>query len=180
LAVKPVEDKSASPKPVESKPPQVVGQKLKEAYAAFYEIEKTELPGILGPLEELGFADPDRRRKPQLAKALNHYEKGRFGEARSALSAHLENYPGEQTAQLYLGLALLETGDHSEAPEHLAPLAEDASFPYTHTAKWYLALAYSRLGDGAKAIRLMKELAADSAHPELAARARSYLERIEK
>lgn len=180
LAVKPEEGKGASPKPGESKPPQVGGQKIKEAYAAFYETEKTALPGILEPLEELGLADPDRRRKQQLAAALKHYEEGRFREARAALAAHLERYPGEQLAQLYLGLALLETGGHSEVPEYLAPLTEDASFQYAHTAKWYLALAYSWLGDSAKAIRLVKELAADSAHPELAARARSYLEQIEK
>jgi len=180
LAVEPEEDKGASPKPGESKLPQAYGQKLKEAYAAFYQIEKTELPGILEPLEELGLADPDRRRKQQLANALSHYEKGRFKEARSALVAHLDKHPGEQLAHLYLGLALLELGDYNKAPGHLAPLAEDASFPYAHTAKWYLALAYSRLGDGAKAIRLMKALAADSTRPELAARAKTYLEQIEK
>jgi TolA-binding protein len=116
-----------------------------DAFAKFYKPETNKLSGILDSLESSGFANIEAKKNKLLASALQYYEKGDYSSAGNSLTDFLKEYPADKTAQLYLGLNLLQQGNNQKAITQLVPLVSAAEMDYQSTAKWYLVLAYIQI-----------------------------------
>jgi TolA-binding protein len=85
------------------------------------------------------------------AAGIESYRNGRYGEAYSAFSDVLQNDQSAVTANFFLGITGIATGDYEKAAEKLKVVTA-AGGEYSKEAEWYLGLALLISGDinGAK------------------------------
>lgn len=137
---------------------------LGAAFAQYFKPDTKALPGILDKLEASGFANPEKDRETALAKALKVYESNNYTNARESLADYLEAYPGDQVAELYMGLTQIHINNYAEAIKYLDSLASDELFEQQDMAKWYLALCMTQTETKSgvdKAKELLTSLAQD-------------------
>lgn len=126
-----------------------------QIYATFYSPEKNVLPIILDDLESLGLTDVNKVSKTSLATGLAFYENKAYSNAITSLETHLQTYPTDKLAQLYLGLSAMEIKDYTKSIVQLEALQSAEDFSYTTIVDWYLALSYSQSKDKLQRVKII-------------------------
>jgi hypothetical protein len=92
-----------------------------------------------------------------LTRGLQAYMAQDFAGSADQLEAFLKEFPDNQIARFYLGLALVEQSRWAEALPHLETV-QNARREYWEEASWYLALASLRTGDKDAAQKALEPL----------------------
>ncbi len=92
-----------------------------------------------------------------LQPALIAYQNGDFHSAITLLEQHIEDFPQDYPAYLWMGIAQLEEGNNQLAVQFLQELrSKDKN--YYEQASWYLLLTYVKKGERALAQAIANEL----------------------
>jgi len=93
-------------------------------------------------------------------RAMERYADRDYTEAARLLRDVVTATAGHDLADLYLGIALLQTRDRAEALEPLSRAARSDAPLLRERASWYLANAHLALGEPDRAIAILEELVA--------------------
>lgn len=137
-----------------------------KVYANNYSPSSTLLQEQLQDLNKSGMATPDLDRRASLLEALKYFEAGEYSTASPALQHHVEQFPSDDLAFLFLGQSLMEEQKFREATIALETNADDPTAPFHRQAIWYVGLAYLQMeGHEQKAIEAFEEISTDGGSP---------------
>lgn len=128
--------------------PQLDNQSL---FSSYYQVPQPTQVQLRGT--------PNDEAHQNIQSALAAYQGGKFKLAISLFEQHLETFPGDDQAYLWMSIAHLESGNDEKAIQLLQELKVKGQ-TYYEKASWYLTLAYIKKGEANLAEEVAKELKA--------------------
>ncbi|MBX2875183.1 MAG: hypothetical protein KTR30_23895 [Saprospiraceae bacterium] len=100
---------------------------------------------------------PETAAQQAIQPALIAYQKKDFKSATNLLGLYLEDFPQDNQAYLWMGIAQLEIGHDQKAIQFFQELRSRDEDHY-QKASWYLILTYLKIGEQARAREVVNEL----------------------
>lgn len=123
-----------------------------------------------------GFASDEEQLKA-LKECMKLYKAKQYEKAIPDFEQHLNKYPDELEAPLYLGISYLMNNQNTKAKNSLQKLANSPNTELTDEAQWYLANAHIRLDERDDAKALLQALS-NNANASFQQDAKKLLEQL--
>lgn len=111
-----------------------------QMYSQAFQLDHSLLQTQLEELDFTGLGDPKQAQNKSLLRGLEAIEAGEFTRADTELTDHLERYPDDEVAALFLAQTKMSNKEFEQAYTQLAPISEQES-SYQTEALWYMALS---------------------------------------
>lgn len=134
-----------------------------QLYSQSFQLDNTLLQSQLEELDFTGMGNPKQTQNKSLLRGLEAIEAGDVARADSELTQHLDNYPDDEVAALFLAQIWMKNNEFEKAYTRLGPISQRES-SYQAEALWYMAL--STLQIPSKSDETQQLLEKIVAHPE--------------
>lgn len=111
-----------------------------QLYSESFQLDNALLQQQLDELDFTGMGNPKQAQNKSLMNGLVAIEDNNFSRAAYELTKHLETYPDDEVAALFLGQTRMRQRQYEKAYAHLAPISQKDGL-YQVEALWYLALS---------------------------------------
>lgn len=111
-----------------------------QLYSQSFQLDKPLLEEQLEKLDFTGMGDPNQAQNKSLLRGLEAIEAGDFTRASSDLTEHLDKYPDDEVAAIFLAQVWMNNQAYDKAYARLALISKRES-TYQTKALWYMALS---------------------------------------